>query len=153
MWTAEDATWGNNPNISIELLMTEKPVQTRQITNKTIQPSRFWGCIIQQLRWFLMKVTGSATSLSSREADTEVRSSCACWWDFSVEVKFKVKGSGAKRIETLESVKTSVKGVMMTLLALWIHWVFSVVKLGSHFWKTPLISVYFTKFIIYCWLI
>lgn len=52
-------------------------------------------------------------------------------WASSVEAKFKVKGSGAKRIESLEAVEASVEVVL--LLALRIHRVLTVVELGSHF--------------------
>lgn len=57
-----------------------------------------------------------------------------CWvWAASVEVEFKVKGSRTKRIETLEASMEVM--MMVTLLALWIHGVLSVVKLGSHLWN------------------
>ena len=52
-------------------------------------------------------------------------------WASSVEVEFKVEGSRAEWIETLEAVEASVEVLMM--LALWIHGILSVVKLGSHF--------------------
>lgn len=50
----------------------------------------------------------------------------------SVEAKFEAERSGAERIEALEALEASVE--VMLLLTLWIHGVFSVVKLGSHFW-------------------
>lgn len=51
----------------------------------------------------------------------------------SVEAEFEVEGSRTKRIETLEAVEASME--IALLLALWIHGVLSVVKLGSHFYK------------------
>lgn len=52
----------------------------------------------------------------------------------SVEAELEVKGSRAKRVESLEAVEASVEVlmVMVTLLALRVHGVFTVVKLGSH---------------------
>lgn len=52
-------------------------------------------------------------------------------WASSIEAEFKVEGSRAKWIETLEAVEASVEVAL--LLALRIHGVLSVVKLGSHF--------------------
>lgn len=52
-------------------------------------------------------------------------------WASSIKAKFKVKGSGAKRVESLEAVEASVEVVL--LLALGIHGVLTVVELGSHF--------------------
>lgn len=52
-------------------------------------------------------------------------------WASSIEAKFKIKGSGAKRVESLEAMEASVEVVL--LLALGIHGVLTVVELGSHF--------------------
>lgn len=73
-------------------------------------------------------------SLSNRE-ERKIHSTCALYQDFSVVAKFEVEGSGAERVETLEAVETSVERVMVALLALWIHGVFAMVELSSHFWK------------------
>ena len=75
------------------------------------------------------------TSLLNREENTkEIAPAVPDTSSSSVEVEFKVEGSRAKRIETLEALEASVEVMMMmvTLLALRIHGVFAVVKLGSH---------------------
>lgn len=51
----------------------------------------------------------------------------------SVEAEFEVEGSRTEWIETLEAVEASME--VPLLLALWIHGVFSMVELCSHFYK------------------
>lgn len=75
-------------------------------------------------------------SLLNREENTK-NPLQLCWtWASSVKVEFKVEGSGAEWIETLEALEASVEVMMvMTLLALRVHGVLAVVELGSHLWK------------------
>lgn len=59
----------------------------------------------------------------------------------SVKAKFEAeRPGGAERIESLEAVEASVE--VMVLLTLWIHGIFSVVKLGSHLWAQTSASVH-----------
>lgn len=58
----------------------------------------------------------------------------------SIKAKFEAERSRAEWIESLEAVEASVEVVL--LLTLWIHGVFSVVKLGSHFWAKTDASVH-----------
>lgn len=57
-----------------------------------------------------------------------------------VEVEFKAEGSRTKGIETLESMETSMS-MVVTLLALWVHGIFTVVELGSLLYKKTKIDV------------
>lgn len=84
--------------------------------------------------WGGMKVwTGiPSASLFPLNRDENLNILQLCWIQVpSVEVEFKVERSWAKWVETLET-SMKVLMMMMTLLALWIHGVFPVVKLSSH---------------------